>query len=449
MEGSTGPKAAAPGWFAVGFERDLDPGRPTRVVVRSTGYVLVRLAGALRGFVDRCPHRAARLSDGRVVADRIECLYHGWTFGPDGRAGEIPQWPTGTPLPVRACLTPVALAIRDGIVFLHDGPAEPAAAEPPYPAAVGTGARRDFVIDLPYDADALVENVLDIAHIHVAHDGAVGGGWRELAGPIDFDFAPVRDDPADGAPGAGGFVAAFRTREGRGDAVTLAGATLEFRPPGLVRYAARHRDAARSSSLSLFATPMSTGSCRLVYRSVTARRSLLDRLLPTFVTHVGLCRLLEQDMAVVRGQAEELAADPRPLAALWLPIRTSDPPVLRFRRGIDALGPARGTRRGLTSPPDPGATAAPPVDTLTDRVRMHTRHCGPCRRALARARGIARAVDPLAFVALAAAVLVDGAPRAWLVGFALAAFLVARVARSIERQLSGVHPPRFRASRAR
>ncbi|CAM9198298.1 unnamed protein product, partial [Sphacelaria rigidula] len=43
-------------------------------------------------FEDRCPHRAAPLSEGRVEEDgSLLCAYHGWRFDADGKCLKIPQ----------------------------------------------------------------------------------------------------------------------------------------------------------------------------------------------------------------------------------------------------------------------------------------------------------------------------------------------------------------------
>ena len=40
---------------------------------------------------DRCKHRAARLSGGKVCHGRLECPYHGWTYGKDGHVVAVPS----------------------------------------------------------------------------------------------------------------------------------------------------------------------------------------------------------------------------------------------------------------------------------------------------------------------------------------------------------------------
>ncbi len=41
-------------------------------------------------FADAYPHRRARLSAGSVTGGTLQCIYHGWRFGSDGRCVDIP-----------------------------------------------------------------------------------------------------------------------------------------------------------------------------------------------------------------------------------------------------------------------------------------------------------------------------------------------------------------------
>ncbi|KAI5935406.1 Apoptosis-inducing factor 3 [Manis javanica] len=55
--------------------------------------------GLVRVFVDRCPHRGARLSMGRVENGHLECPYHGWQFADSGQCVKVPALPSFTPRP--------------------------------------------------------------------------------------------------------------------------------------------------------------------------------------------------------------------------------------------------------------------------------------------------------------------------------------------------------------
>ena len=84
-------------WYPVHFARDLPEGQPQRVYIFDEPIVLLKRPGdqgvvALR---DRCPHRAAALSEGRMMPDgQLQCAYHGWSFdGESGICTNIPQVP--------------------------------------------------------------------------------------------------------------------------------------------------------------------------------------------------------------------------------------------------------------------------------------------------------------------------------------------------------------------
>jgi len=143
---------------------------PTQVWLLGEPWVLVRLDGVLVAFRDRCPHRLAPLSAGRVVDGRLECAYHGWRFESGGRATSIPALGSSSPLPPRACLSsPVAVCERFGLVWL--APAEPVCDlhafpewdDPDYRCAM-TAPRHTTVSALQ-----LADNFLDAAHFPTVH----------------------------------------------------------------------------------------------------------------------------------------------------------------------------------------------------------------------------------------------------------------------------------------
>lgn len=53
--------------------------------------------GALHANQNRCPHRGMRLHFGFVRDDRLNCLYHGWSYDNQGQCKYIPAHPSHTP----------------------------------------------------------------------------------------------------------------------------------------------------------------------------------------------------------------------------------------------------------------------------------------------------------------------------------------------------------------
>jgi len=103
-------------WQPVMLAADLSD-RPQRAELLGEQLVLVRMAGEIRCFADRCAHRGTALSLGWLEDDQIRCPYHGWTYGPDGSCTAIPGR-FGTVVPGRALLHSYLADERYGIIWV-------------------------------------------------------------------------------------------------------------------------------------------------------------------------------------------------------------------------------------------------------------------------------------------------------------------------------------------
>lgn len=159
-------------WYAVA--RSAKVGRkPVRILLLDRPIVLVRLDGSsVVGFEDRCPHRRAPLSRGRVVDGTLQCPYHGWRFDERGGLCEVPGAPPDACFPnIRA--RSVAVREHDGLIWVRPGqrgsddiPARARGLEPKY---------RKFTWQTIWHANIVdaIENVLDPLHTHFVHPGLV------------------------------------------------------------------------------------------------------------------------------------------------------------------------------------------------------------------------------------------------------------------------------------
>src|SRR4051812_48773581 len=80
-------------WFVACTSEELGQ-RPLARTILETPIVLFRSQAKAAALVDRCPHRNAALSQGRIVGGVIQCPYHGWTFDGAGECRSIPGSPT-------------------------------------------------------------------------------------------------------------------------------------------------------------------------------------------------------------------------------------------------------------------------------------------------------------------------------------------------------------------
>lgn len=124
-------------WYPVALTRDIDGAVPTKVMLLGRDLVLWRegtAADAKKGavrtwrcFVDRCPHRLAPLSEGRIDTrtGHLQCAYHGWEFSGSGQCSKIPQTDpetdqgeAGALRSRRACATSLPTLEAQGMIWV-------------------------------------------------------------------------------------------------------------------------------------------------------------------------------------------------------------------------------------------------------------------------------------------------------------------------------------------
>jgi vanillate O-demethylase monooxygenase subunit len=74
--------------------------------------------GVISALEDRCVHRLAPLSLGRVEGDALRCMYHGLLYDPNGKVTQIPGQ---TMIPGRACVRHYAVAEQSGWIWVWMG----------------------------------------------------------------------------------------------------------------------------------------------------------------------------------------------------------------------------------------------------------------------------------------------------------------------------------------
>jgi phenylpropionate dioxygenase-like ring-hydroxylating dioxygenase large terminal subunit len=156
-------------WWVAAFADEV--GRePLARWLLDTPVVLYRTeAGEVVALEDRCPHRQAPLSIGRLQGDLIECGYHGFQFGTDGRCVRVPTM--SSPAPIRVETYPVREI--GPLVWIYLGDKERIDAVPLPPAMdwmIDPGfAIRKGSMQIAANYLLLKENVLDLTHLGYVH----------------------------------------------------------------------------------------------------------------------------------------------------------------------------------------------------------------------------------------------------------------------------------------
>ena len=108
-------------WHPVAGVEDLADGGPLPARVLGEDLVVWRSGEEFHAWRDLCVHRGTRLSLGRIVDGvRLECPYHGWTYGSDGCCVLMPAHPEQTP-PAKAKVATYQAKARYGVVWVTLG----------------------------------------------------------------------------------------------------------------------------------------------------------------------------------------------------------------------------------------------------------------------------------------------------------------------------------------
>ncbi|MCD2511524.1 aromatic ring-hydroxylating oxygenase subunit alpha [Comamonas endophytica] len=260
-------------------------------------------AGQVHAFVDRCPHRGARLSLGRVEADRLECPYHGWQFAADGHCEHVPAVPDFVPPPAH-CVRSFAVQELYGLVWVQLEAADVAA--PQFPAE-GDDRLRKLNCG-PYDVAAsaprIIENFLDMSHFGFVHEGWLGS--RDATAMERYD---VEDTPT------GVRATNCKARQPQSNLHSTAAADVHYTyevtdPYTALLYKLPEAGTSREGwheSIGLFICPLTPETSRVWFRLAVADFDTPDAQLQAF-QHT----IFTQDQPVLESQQPKcLPLDPR------------------------------------------------------------------------------------------------------------------------------------------
>jgi phenylpropionate dioxygenase-like ring-hydroxylating dioxygenase large terminal subunit len=165
-------------WYVAGWSESLAEGKLLGIKILGEPICLFRKSnGEVAAIDDRCPHRFAPLSMGRVVAgDKIQCLYHGLEFDGAGACVKNPH-PPGN-IPSRARLRSYPVVERHKAMWIWMGDKTPDPAKIPDFSVLDNapeiyGTKRDKIM-VKSNYELVVDNLLDLSHGCYLHEGLLG-----------------------------------------------------------------------------------------------------------------------------------------------------------------------------------------------------------------------------------------------------------------------------------
>lgn len=105
-------------WYIACKSKELDNNKPLSRKILNTEMVLFRgEKGKAVALADYCLHRKAQLSLGKVIGGQLQCPYHGWVYGSDGRVTHIPSEGPKVQKGVR-CAKQYAIKEQDDYIYV-------------------------------------------------------------------------------------------------------------------------------------------------------------------------------------------------------------------------------------------------------------------------------------------------------------------------------------------
>ncbi|XP_056682463.1 protochlorophyllide-dependent translocon component 52, chloroplastic-like [Spinacia oleracea] len=377
-------------WYAVAPVRDLDKRVPhgKRVIGIDLVVWWDPNEKSWKAFDDRCPHRLAPLSEGRIDQwGRLQCVYHGWCFNGSGQCKLIPQAPTDGP-PVhtskKACVASYPCTVQNDILWFWPN-SDPqyqdilTKKQPPYIAEIDdpSYAKSMGTRDINYGYEVLVENLMDPAHVPYAHYGI-------MRIPTD------KNRPKADREGGRHLEINVQTLDKCGFTAQQERGISKFYPPCVfyvVPKSTMNQDQPEKESegkerrflLIFFCIPVSPGKSRLIWSFPRNFAVWVDRIVPRWIFHIDQNLILDSDLYLLHLEEHKIMETGLTnwQKACFVPTK-SDALVIAFRKWLKKYS---GGQVDWRMKFDGSLPPTPPREQLMDRYWSHVVNCSSCSAA--------------------------------------------------------------------
>jgi phenylpropionate dioxygenase-like ring-hydroxylating dioxygenase large terminal subunit len=161
-------------WYCAAFGHELKSEPLGRMFLNEPVVMYRKADGTPVAFEDRCCHRRAPLSKGKVEGDNLRCGYHGFLYD---AAGKVIWAPGQDKLPPGSQVKAYPIVEKHGWVWIWMG--DPALADPSKAPDYDKydhpeWASYDQLITMKSNYFLVVENLLDLSHLPFLHAATIG-----------------------------------------------------------------------------------------------------------------------------------------------------------------------------------------------------------------------------------------------------------------------------------
>ncbi|TAK81320.1 MAG: aromatic ring-hydroxylating dioxygenase subunit alpha [Betaproteobacteria bacterium] len=161
-------------WYVAAWDHEIGRDMRRRILLNEPVVLYRREDGKPAALEDRCCHRQAPLSMGKLKGDIVECPYHGLQFDPSGACVRVPSQER---IPPSAKVRSYPVIEKNHWIWIWLG--EPAQADPAliedfhWMDDPGWGFGGSY-LHVEANYLLLVENLLDTTHLPFLHPGTLG-----------------------------------------------------------------------------------------------------------------------------------------------------------------------------------------------------------------------------------------------------------------------------------
>jgi phenylpropionate dioxygenase-like ring-hydroxylating dioxygenase large terminal subunit len=173
-------------WYPVLESKELKRGKPLKIKRFNVIMALWRdEAGDICCINDKCCHRGASLSCGKITNGRLECPFHGFVFDKSGNVRTIPANGKNRPVPETMKVPSWITFEGHGFIWLWFGDHEKATKEPFFFSDLKNFSYSGFSDHWNVHYSRAIENQLDVVHLPFVHRTTIGKGNKTLVhGPV-------------------------------------------------------------------------------------------------------------------------------------------------------------------------------------------------------------------------------------------------------------------------
>ncbi|AJQ97804.1 Rieske 2Fe-2S domain-containing protein [Gynuella sunshinyii] len=292
---------SGPPWTAVIAAKTLKR-KPLSIHFQQQPVVLFRSDDRVAALLDRCPHRGAQLSTGKICGTSLQCPYHGWQFDISGHQTGFPGVPATGKCPAFSVKAFEAME-EGGLIWLREQVPGADSAKRFLPEVHHSHTCFTVTTSINAKLVDVAENFLDALHTHLIHPGIVRSRNRQRHA-CDVSVTQVED----------GYQALYvETKQQSGLVSRLFGQHIRhsigrIRHPGIVEIE-YHSDNGIELSVVIYLRQETEQCCQLIVRNYFRRR-MIPGWLQQAVLAPFLYLTLKQDKHILESSALHLSRYP-------------------------------------------------------------------------------------------------------------------------------------------